>query len=211
LAGVQIADILSLPEASNQAFRHDVQSTLERIGSVHVVSGLPHFGIVFTDRERYGGYKPETEETPRHLELSIRSATPRLTTAHEIGHFLDDAVGGFVVFASMEIGSSIHKVVQVARRSYAIRQMEEFRLQSEGIISPARLQVLNRLEEVEIWARSYAQYIGMRSGDVQMMREVEYRRDIEMDVRRNEQWEWDDFAPIATAIDIAFRELGWRP
>jgi len=210
LAGMRIENIVSLPEMSNRAFRHDVQSTLERIGSVHVVSDLPRLRITFTDSDQYGGYTPETDEAERRLELSVRSVTPRLTTAHEIGHFLDDALGDFVVFSSMETRSPISRIIHTARQSRAIGQMEEFRRQSEGVINPTRFQVLNRLEAVEIWARSYAQYIALRSGDKQMMREVEYRRRIETDVRRNEQWEWDDFAAIAMAIDAEFGDLGWR-
>jgi hypothetical protein len=209
LAGVRITDIINLLQQSPQAFRDDVQTTLELIDSVHLVSDLPHLDIGFTNTEHFGGYTPETEDAQRRLELSIRSATPRLTTAHEIGHFLDDALGDFVVFSSMQSGLPIHRVVSTARQSRAIVQMEEFRRQSEGAISAARWQVLNRLESVEIWARSYAQYIALRSGDERMIHEVEYRRQIEIDVRRNEQWEWDDFAPLAAEIDSVLGELGW--
>jgi hypothetical protein len=67
----------------------------------------------------------------------------------------------------------------------------------------------------ELWARAYAQWITDRSGST-LMRE---RLDADL-LKRNkpladkvgyghEQWTWDEFGPIADAIDDLMKALGW--
>ena len=128
---------------------------------------------------------------------------------HEFGHFVDDAIGGFEVYASQEPDSPVADVIVEAERTHAIHALREYEQQSQGTFSVERAQVTYRLQKVEIWARAYAQYIALRSGDTQLLVDVQKRRDIEIGVLQNEQWEWNDFDRIASAIDALLKELGW--
>ena len=77
-----------------------------------------------------------------------------------------------------------------------------------------RSQTQYWLDEREQWARAYAQFIVSRSGDRQAIQQLERSRDLGVDkpaVFRNVQWEPEDFTPAASAIEAAFRQLGWMP
>lgn len=67
------------------------------------------------------------------------------------------------------------------------------------------------LRDNELWARSYAQYIAVRSGDAAMLAELrkEQAETRAAHVPIPTQWEDDDFEPIAKAMDAIFTQLGW--
>ena len=206
-----MSDILRFFHAEQTALRAEVEAAIAAIALAHLISGLPQIDVHFTTADRFGGYMPESDERPRSISVSELGLTPRLTTAHEFGHFVDDAIGGFETYASQEPTSSVFQVIAVAERTRAIQYLREYEQLTRGTFSLERAQVMNRLESVEIWARVYAQYIALRSRDAQLLTEVQTRRDIENGVLKNEQWEWEDFAPIASAIDALMQHLGWRP
>jgi hypothetical protein len=88
-------------------------------------------------------------------------------------------------------------------------------LKTEPILNPPKVthpidqpHVTYLLLEEEVWARSYAQYIALRSGDATMQPQV-------ADIRRRpiygaRHWEDADFEQVADAIDALFEGLGWR-
>ena len=114
-----------------------------------------------------------------------------------------------IVYSSQEPDSPVSRVIAEAERTRAIRALQEYEQQTHGTFSVERAQVTSRLQEVEIWACAYAQYIALRSGDTQLLLDVQKRRDIEIGVLQNEQWEWNDFGLIASAIDALLENLGW--
>lgn len=82
----------------------------------------------------------------------------------------------------------------------------------------------------ELFARSFAQWIALRSGDERLKQNVDnwlnvpsmYTRDVEnwngvkVPVEaitpnhiKYRQWQWDDFEPVAKALDKLFGDLGW--
>jgi hypothetical protein len=66
------------------------------------------------------------------------------------------------------------------------------------------------LDLPEIWARAYAQYIAIRSGNAALGRALAaVRSDPDM-LHPGVHWTDADFTPIATAIDDLFKEVGWR-
>jgi hypothetical protein len=62
----------------------------------------------------------------------------------------------------------------------------------------------------EIWARSFAQFVAMRSGDLTLMAELaELRTGSLRGMYYLLQWTDEDFRPIADEIEALFEELGW--
>jgi hypothetical protein len=61
---------------------------------------------------------------------------------------------------------------------------------------------------VELWARSYSQYIATRSGDPDLLKGIDMQRDPGR-LYKDFHWSDEDFAPIAAAIDAMFKKLGW--
>jgi hypothetical protein len=67
------------------------------------------------------------------------------------------------------------------------------------------------LRAQEMWARSYAQYIATRSGDPILRAQLFLERERLAGMPYYpEQWDDDDFAPIAEAIDELLNAKGWR-
>jgi hypothetical protein len=66
-----------------------------------------------------------------------------------------------------------------------------------------------RRDFCELWARSYAQYVVTRSGDVELLRQLDVRR--ATDTGPYMHWTEAEFAPIAKATDELFEKRGWRP
>lgn len=65
------------------------------------------------------------------------------------------------------------------------------------------------LRTKELWARSYAQYVAQRSGNVRLRAQIQDVRAGQTNFWRESQWAEADFAPIASAIDQLFSSLGW--
>ena len=67
------------------------------------------------------------------------------------------------------------------------------------------------LDYNEMWARSYAQYIALRSEKPLLLRQLSPVSALPVSLHQLLQWESDDFVPILDAIDALFRRKGWRP
>lgn len=208
---MSVLDALRLPNTRENKFCREIETALNLIDGVLKLPELPVIQVHFTHSERFGGYTAGSEVNPPTIELSVFGITPRLTASHEVGHFLDDAIGEFQEYASLISNSQIEHILLVSEESAAIQAFREYARQTESTLSPKRFRVLNRLNPEEIWARAFAQYIALRSKDAKMLAEVELRREIEAGVLQNEQWEWDDFTSIGQAIDTELRSMGWLP
>jgi hypothetical protein len=205
----RLVDIVLLPAEGNAFFLSEFKAALEQVDSVLVLPALPMIPILLTDEPRFGGYQPEIDGQPRNIQISLVAPTIRLTIVHEIAHFLDDALGNFQAYASCEPNSPLQSVLASVEQSKTIRYLREYVSQTYGQFSPERSQVLNRLEKVEIWARCFVQYIALRSGDVQLLLDIQVRKDMEAGILQNEQWDWNDFTSIAPVMDDFFKSIGW--
>lgn len=123
----------------------------------------------------------------------------RLTFAHETGHAIDYyAFGDPRSFAS-ETDAAFAGWRAAIAKSDAVATLK------------AAANIPNRayfLRQLELFARSYAQYIAYRSEDAAMLADVERILGGEQPWR---QWQPDDFTPIAQALDELFTVKGWLP
>lgn len=134
------------------------------------------------------------------LRLAIKSTgpTPRLTMAHELGHFLDhQGIGSKKPFASQDASSPIAKVMDALEKTTSI----------EYIKKAPRIDRAYYLDKREIWARAYSQYIAKKSSNKQLYKEL---------VKNRESYPWEtwsdeEFDGIIPLIDEAFNKLGWKP
>jgi hypothetical protein len=66
------------------------------------------------------------------------------------------------------------------------------------------------LSKDEQWARSYAQWIATRSKNSELLDQVKkITQKTDAPAYNASQWVEADFEPIAEAIDIIFKTLGW--
>ena len=187
-----------------------VLRALNRSDSVHTVSNVPVMPLAITEGPRFGGYVPEREEEVRHFELSRYGPHFELSITHEVGHFLDHLLGSFDRYSSNLTPSPLDEVMKALNNTQAITNLRAAIQSSSNLLITHRYQILYWLEPQEQWARSYAQFIATRTGDALLLEDIEASRNLDGPaVFRNVQWEYDDFAAIAIAIEAAFRKLGW--
>jgi len=217
-----------------------VVRALRVIDSVHDDGRLPPVGVIpGEDITVLGAYRSVWDDM-RGRFLPVEMAVypgggehVEMTIAHEVGHFLDEQIFGGAGEAdgSEDFGPDDRldggemgawRVAVLRSRAYkrlrdTFEGPDEIRITDGGGrtgFHPVNKEFLERelLPLREAWARSYAQYIAVRSGDPLALRQLAGMRD-PADARVQyypEQWADDDFEPIARAIDALFGARGWR-
>lgn len=174
-----------------------VETTLAAIDKVHDDGQLPKIPLVDTGiRRAYGQYQWKADGTPHQIAVSPRSPWRGMTAAHEAGHFLDHQVLGRAGSFASTSDPLFAKFRDVAGKSASITEIGKLGHGQRGYF----------LETREIWARAYAQYIAVRSGDKLLLGQLDKIRSSRQPWR---QWSDEDFKPIAEAIDEIFRTKGW--
>lgn len=196
------------------------ERVLKAIDSVHDDGALPTIPIRSSSSRAsyYGVYRHTVTGAPVDIRITAGGDHKELTLAHEIGHFLDHHGLPGAGFSSAR-----HELMggwrQAVRESKAYRSLHQLREGPEFVDLPGGgTHRVNRgylnylMSDHEMWARSYAQWITIRS------KEPELRRQLTMLVARDRgealgymrQWDDDDFEAIAVAIDDVMKEVGWR-
>jgi len=218
--GTPVSQALKIPTSGPHQAAY--QEALDAIDAVHGDGKLPKLPVTTDSRMESLGEFRFLAGTGEPLEIVVngKGSHRQLTLAHEIGHFLDyQGIGKPGRAESMERGLfnewrkavSASKAVETLRekRKSPSRFVVKTTLPSGTtyVAKPDSYYLLYTLDEKEIWARSYAQYIAVRSGNPTMLAQLAKER---LDpVYSERQWDDEDFAPIAAAIDALFRRLGW--
>jgi SPP1 gp7 family putative phage head morphogenesis protein len=217
-AGKPIAPALKLPVRGNLTrLSRNVLGVIDR---VHGDGDLPVIPVKQNaTRYRHGAYSFWRTGGAKEITISKLGDHPELTLAHEIGHFLDHQgvrKGEHVSVA----GDEFAEFRQLAEASRAIQEIRRLRSARRVIVKlpggedlayPIDGEYLRYLTKPEeIWARAYAQYITLRSGDPTMRNQLNVLRQRLGQVYYPSQWDDDDFEPIAEAMDRLMLRLGWR-
>ena len=150
------------------------------------------------------------------MEINRAADHPHMTIAHETGHVLDyagiprtaDQLGSQRDFRKEELFKDFIKAVDESESIKTLRAREFEEKFGKYPLDQHHMAYL--LQDHEIWARAYSQWIALKSGDLDMFAELEHSTDSE-EARRfiAPQWTTEDFRPIAAALDNIFRKLGW--
>lgn len=212
-----ISGRLDIPESADWDF---VREALAAINSVHGDGALPTIPVVRNQSRNPAEYIFDRTDG-RALRIEARNVTsfPHFIVIHEVGHFLDhQTLGTQGRFASAE--GWLSEIMEAIRGSAAISGLHgrigkryamvinaHGRRQRENV---SQHHVRYLLEPEEQFARAYAQYIAIRSGDATLLAELSNRRGSIL-VQRvyYEQWQDTDFVPIAQAFDRLLRRQGW--
>ncbi|MCA0270225.1 MAG: hypothetical protein LCH53_13560 [Bacteroidetes bacterium] len=201
-SGTPVSVALSGPKSGKTA--EALARTLQAIDGVHGDGALPLIEVRRSRSKDYlGAYFPNG--------TGIRLASdlhPHMTLAHEIGHFIDHK-GLPGKDLSSRSGDDVldrwRKAVH-ASAAYGILT-KRYDDAVAGLPGASSVRYTTYIKsDVECFARSYAQYIAVRSGDPQMLAEIATMRTGKWAAR---QWEDDDFVPIAEAFDDLFHTQGW--
>ena len=202
-----VSDSFIIPK-SGRAYNAS-KITLAEIDKIHSIKNLPVIPIKDSVSVKFQGQYSfyANRNRPIDIKLSKVSVNPEMTLAHEIGHFIDNQVIPKTSGSYSSVGSTI---------------MEEWRLAITNSSATMNLKSMvgNRafdqkkiryyLSTEEQWARSYAQWVGQKSGNITMMNQTKAITEHERnEMYRSSQWVDDDFVPIGEAIDSIFKKLGW--
>lgn len=167
---------------------------------------------------------------PHDIRMALRPNTPAMDLAHETGHWIDQAgilnnsgtsATNTMMIQPDKVPAGVKAWRAAIGESAAVQQMRAMRDELKAnkylvgqdgtklAMSPGWFDYATRMDE--LWARSYAQYIAVRSGDAQLLEELrgEQEKARTANLRVPEQWQDDDFEPIARAFDTLFSQLGW--
>jgi hypothetical protein len=205
-----------------------INSTLKAIDEVHGDGVLPKIPVQrMSTKNVHGVYQHTIEHTAQgrvdkalFIAISDQGPNPRLTMAHEAGHFLEyEAIPGRSDdgWRDWQADPLMAEWRAAVLQSDAVQSLKELRRTPTVTVDNLVYQIpkshLNYLlQDNELWARSYAQYVATRTTDTEVRRELETKlAEIEAeDVKLRSQWTPEDFGPVAAAIDKLFAGLGWR-
>jgi hypothetical protein len=191
----------ALKVTTKAAHAADITATIATIDKVHDDGALPKITV---DAKASPGANGTFFASQDRIAVSGDSPWPRMTTAHEIGHLLDfDALGESAGAFASESDPALADWRAAVDVTAAIKAINKGVVDGKPIYNAAYY-----LKPLEIWARSYAQYIAMRSGDAELLKQLNLIRDIP-GIGTLIQWSDADFARVATAIDKLFSAKGW--
>jgi len=189
-----------------------VRHTLNLIDRTHDDGNLNKISVITTTSPNAVGSYYSTDTEGQYIAVKPKSHHPRMTMAHEVGHFLDHRgfhvpttglTGDLKDFTPREdvgkFASEYHADFQEWRD--AVRASQGFK----DLTSPYHRKCH------ECWARSYAQWLARK--DLQLTSELQKMRPdwVGVDQQWRGVWRDDDFAPIADAIEKLFKKKGWLP
>ncbi len=210
--------------------RSEIDPGLDAIGKVHAVDGMPKVlltdgeGIPLLDNKAMGLYAPNSvapakSGDPRDLILCKPGTRDKAATVvHEYGHMVDhrgfgtDDLWGSERAATMNEGPMVEwwKAMQETPEYKKLRAMTANPSDHSWIeedstgkyrVTPDPKFTAYLSEPKELWARSYAQYIGRKTGN-------------QYNLEGNDQhhpftWSDDSFGSIESAITNILRSKGW--
>lgn len=182
------------------------KTVFDAISSVHGDGKLHSIPIKTTSATRYYGQFSCYPNQPLKITMATSSegAHPELTLAHEIGHFLDN--DAFPKEAGKTYASAGSPSQKVKSLMDALNASESVRwIQANGSSSDKKYY----LRPTEMIARSYAQYVAVKSGNTTMLDQVSTILGSKSDSYQHTQWTEADFRPIMKAYDELLEELGW--
>lgn len=196
-ATAKVTDALSV--RAKPELKKRIMGALAAIDKVHRVGDLPPIPVKAHAKGdlgkfvhlKYGG-------APYKISIRENGSWPGMSTAHEVGHFLDySALAGKNKFASPD-----NPLLDDWRK--AVRGSKAFETIKASKMGESRKQYF--LSDEEAFARSYAQFIADKSGDSELRKDLDRIRG---GVENWRQWKDDDFAPIKKALEKIFNEKGW--
>lgn len=185
-----------------------LREAVAQIDRVHGDGSLPTIAVrrlLLATQEGYFDARP-----PYEIGVGIKAAHPNLTMLHETGHVLDYlGLGTPGELATANLSNPLLQVWRTtAEGSNAVQRLRW--LEATHPATRLQMQASYLLRYHEVWARSYAQFVAHRTGDPTLVDQLGARRiRVPGATYLPQQWDDDDFAPIASAIEQVFRDLGW--
>lgn len=199
---------------TQQMVRRDAGKAMDAVDDVLRLpksrSGQPMEVMFDSGLDANGHYRLGTyERTGRYAEsdIALSNNADVTTMIHEFGHYIEKEL-----FDSLEFANTVSR-----DRNHPLRGWWDAVRRSQGMKDIAANPTVPRdyatylMRTDEAWARSFAQWVALRSNRPGLLDEVlGHYSELRSAHGLNAQWDDpDDFAPIAQAFDDIFRRMGW--
>ena len=199
-------DVSTDPKQMRSDLRRGANEAVRAVRRVHGDGPLPTIPVEQTnDPDAYGElFLDRVTGAAEKIGLSTtaRSAWPALTAVHEIGHFIDHSGLSGAKSNPNDFETAKKKTKTMQAVMQAIRASKRCALlQQHGSTY--------LLRDWELWARAYVQYIAWRSGSSVLKAQLDKILTHARPTTRVRQWPYDEFVPIAQAIDKLLMSRRW--
>jgi hypothetical protein len=202
---------------SSKLFRSASETRLEKIlsdevvqtiDSIHGDGPLPAAYLNF--KKSTGTANGQYSLTDGNIDIFKVGKTP-MTLTHEMGHWMDHK--GFKGLIPNTGSKGIQSMASYSdlfsdfrKAAFQSRKIKEI-FSSTGI---TQRSIDYFTSNHEMFARAYAQYIATKSGNPKMLEQLKERQGVPTNgARYPDQWDDDDFVPIAQEIEKIFIKVGW--
>lgn len=202
--------------------RKDVDGALAIIDKVHGDGILDNIPFEAERRKVAKGTQAMFYSTPTgrpsKITLKKSAGNPQASIVHEMGHMLDlQAIGGPGKFNSNVKGSPVSKVLAAAEKTEKVKGLrklvEDGFFIKDGETIPLSWEMVKHvkylLDPRELWARSYTQFVGKRSGSAAMNKAMDDIMELQKRIPHKYQWEGADFDILEKAIEEMMIDIGW--
>ncbi len=222
-AGKPVGEALAVAPDFSPNMQRQIKGAKDAIDKVHGDGNLPKIPIEKINKGPNAGQMTVVKGKPTKIDIHTHTETPRITAAHEIGHFLDWS--GIEAKHRGSLGQIDYRkdprfngFLEAVDKSDTIQSLKDVRLKESVTVVQGKLTstckvdkryVNYLLQDHEVFARAYSQWIATRSEDPEMMAELSHMIRFGEKRTYKDQWDHDDFKPIAAEIDKLFKGLGW--
>lgn len=198
----------------------DALSAVDDVHGLGPVSSVPRIYALQDNRmRRLGVYEYTGDGRPYRIRIKGGKAQPAgeqaLTAAHEFGHYLDHAfLTGGPQFGKWFSSSPAAQAFRDAVNNTAtVKRIRELRAAGDTVLEAGgrRYNYTRRftsylLEDWELFARAYSQFVAKRAGHKGMLAAIKTRVEHEADFT---QWPDAEFEAIEEAIEEVLRAAGY--
>ena len=178
------------------------ERVLNIVDSIHGIDFAPQIPVVI--QKRGLGLYQKSKDGAIRISFNPSKPDAELSLLHELAHYIDNHAFGTFKPASasddifQEWRKIIEKIDSVKSLRNAVKNESDYASFSRYLLRP-----------VEMWARSYSQFIAFQSQDESLIRQLDIDRKSLNFTSRFSQWTDDDFKPIYNAILSLFKEQQW--
>ncbi|MEO3974364.1 hypothetical protein [Streptomyces sp. CAU 1734] len=222
-------------DAPSERERQALDHAIAAIARVHGMDReMPSIPLLSAQPGRLGALEWDVSG-PTALRVTGRGGWPELTVVHELGHLLDlSALGDSMTrLLSDELNPAhMQPTHPLAGWFWAVMQTRAYAsLRDQAASTDDVWAVFEKdgttyhfkpseapyfIQPRELFGRAYAQWIALRSGDPVLLAQLDRILRLGQNstlisgpsIGYQRQWELDDFAPVADALDDLFEDLG---
>jgi len=194
-----------------------VDEALEAIDSVHGDGALQDIPFKKVRASYEAAFRYSAQGNPMDIFLSSNATHGAFSIVHEMGHYFDlHAIGEKGKFESQR-GELLKPFRDAVKETAWHKHLTEIRTKGSVRVGELELPLSAAgydyadyiFQPHEIWARAYAQFIAVRSGNTKLLDGLKARLERGKATGMPTQWAEDDFTTLEKVIEALFLQMGW--